>query len=145
MAIYNSDTVTLPSSAEAVYSKFSNLENLRKLLEKVPEGSLPDDKKAMLESISISSDAISVPGGPVGTLTFKVTEKREPSLVKLEAEGSPVPLALSVNINPVSADSCSANVEIDIAIPAMLKPMIGGQIQKMADQFGQILKSIPFS
>ncbi|MDE6771959.1 MAG: hypothetical protein K2J49_05095 [Muribaculaceae bacterium] len=145
MAIYSSDSVTLSSSAENVYSKFSNLENLRALLDKVPADSIPDDKRAMYESITITPDSITVPGGPVGALSFKVVEKREPSLIRLNGEGSPVPLTLSMNITPVNADSCTVKVDIDIALPAMLKPMVGGHIQKMADQFSQVLKAIPLS
>lgn len=145
MAIYSSDSVTLSSSAENVYSKFSNLENLRALLDKVPADSIPEDKRAMYESITITPDSITVPGGPVGSLSFKVVEKREPSLIRLNGEGSPVPLTLSMNITPVNADSCTVKVDIDIALPAMLKPMVGGHIQKMADQFSQVLKAIPLS
>ena len=145
MAIYNSDSVRLSSPAETVYSKLSNLENLRSLLEKVPADQIPEDKRAMFDSISITPDSISVPGGPVGSLTFKVVEKGEPVLIKLNGEGSPVPLTLAMHITPEGADACTAKVEIDIAIPAMLKPMVGGHIQKMADQFGQVLKAIPFA
>lgn len=145
MATYSSETVSLSASADNVYSKFSNLENLRSLLANVPAGSLPDDQKSMLEQIRITPDSITVPGGPVGSLVFKVSEKVEPSFIRLDAEGSPIALALAINITPTSADSCTAKVDIDIALPAMLKPMIGGQIQKMADQFGHMLKSIPFA
>lgn len=145
MAIYTNTPVTLNASAENVYSKLSNLENLRSLLEKVPADSIPADKRQMFDSISVTADSITVPGGPVGALTFKVAEKVEPKLIKLTAEGAPVPLTLAMHITPLSADSCEAYVEIDIAIPAMLKPMIGGTIQKMTDQFGQVLRSIPFA
>lgn len=145
MAIYNSTPVRLQSPAETVFAKLSNLENLRSLLEKVPADRIPEDKRGMFESITITPESITVPGGPVGSLTFKVVEKKEPSLVKLSGEGSPVPLTLSMHIAPEGAGACTAKVEIDIAIPAMLKPMVGGHIQKMADQFGQVLKAIPFA
>lgn len=145
MAIYNSETVTIGTSAENVYSKLSNLENLRSLLEKIPADQIPDDKRAMFDSITVTPDSITVPGGPVGALTFKVKEKQEPRLVRLVGEGSPVPLTLAMHVSPKGENQCDASVEIDIAIPAMLKPMIGGTIQKMADQFSQILRSIPFA
>lgn len=145
MANYNSPEVTLRASAEAVFSKLSNLENLRGLLEKVPADQIPADKREMFDNITITPDSITVPGGPVGSLTFKVREKVEPTLIRLEGEGSPVPLSLSLRISPVDVESCRAKAEIDIEIPAMLKPMVSGPIQKMADQFGQVLKAIPFS
>ncbi|MDE6578239.1 MAG: hypothetical protein K2J82_06390 [Muribaculaceae bacterium] len=144
MATYKSQETPLQASAEAVFSKLSNLENLRSLLEKVPADKIPEDKKAMFDSISITPDSITVPGGPVGALTFRISEKIEPTLIALSGEGSPVPLSLAMHISPVSEAECKAQVVIDIEIPAMLKPMIGGHIQKMADQFGEVLKAIPF-
>lgn len=145
MATYNSGEVILQASAEAVYARLSNLENLRSLLEKVPADKIPADKLEMFNSISITPDAITVPGGAVGTLTFRVKEKVEPSLIRLAGEGLPVPLSLSMHIQPDGPESSRANVEINIEIPAMLKPMVGGHIQKIADQFRQVLKAIPFT
>lgn len=145
MATYNSEDVLLQTPAEAVFSKLSNLENLRSLLEKVPADKIPADKMEMFNSITITPDAITVPGGPVGALTFRVKEKVEPSLIRLVGEGSPVPLSLAMHISPDSETTSKAKVVIDIDIPAMLKPMVGGHIQKMADQFGQVLKAIPFA
>ncbi len=145
MSTYKSDSVTLNTSAENLFSRLSNLENLKAMLDNAPADAIPADKREMLESITITPDSISVPAGPVGSLTFRVVEKVEPTLVKLSAENSPMPLTLALDITPKGPEECAAKVDIDIALPAMLKPMIGGQIQKMADQFGQILKSIPFS
>ena len=145
MAKYNSEDVLLHAPAEAVYSKLSNLENLRSLLEKIPADKIPADKMEMFKSITITPDAITVPGGPVGSLTFRVKEKVEPSLIRLVGEGSPVPLSLAMHITPDTELSSKAKVVIDIDIPAMLKPMVGGHIQKMVDQFGQVLRAIPFA
>lgn len=145
MSVYKSDNVELQASAEDVYNKLSNLENLRSLLEKVPADQVPSDKREMFDSIQITPDTISVPAGPVGNLTFRVTDKTKPSLIRLQAEGSPVPLSLEMNIRPQGEEACNAQVTIDIKLPPMLAPMVGGHIQKMADQFGQVLKAIPFS
>lgn len=144
MANYNSGEVTLQAPAQVVFEKLSNLENLRSLLEKVPADKIPADKMEMFNNITITADSISVPGGPVGTLTFRVVEKKEPSLIKLNGEGSPVPLSLAIRISEDTPTTSKAYVDIDIAIPPMLKPMIGGTIQKMADQFAQVLKAVPF-
>lgn len=145
MAIYSSGKVTLNASANAVFDKLSNLENLRGLLDKVPADRIPEDKRQMFENIVITPDTIEVPGGPMGNLRFRVTERKAPSLVKLKGEGVPVEMALVLHVEPMTDTSSSANVDLDINIPAMLKPMVGGQIQKIANQFGDVLGAIPFS
>ena len=142
MATYNSEEISLMAPAGAVYSKLSNLDNLRSLLEKVPA-----DKLEMFNSISVTPDSVTVPGGPVGALTFRMKEKVEPTLIKLAGEGLPpgIALSLSLHITPEGESTSKAKVTIDISIPAMLKPMVSGPLQKMADQFGQVLRAIPFA
>ncbi|MCH5241277.1 MAG: hypothetical protein J1F67_02475 [Muribaculaceae bacterium] len=145
MSIYSSDKITLNAPATAVYDKLSNLENLQGMLHKVPADKIPEDKRQMFENIRITQDTIEVPGGPMGNLLFRVTERVAPSLIKLKGEGIPIEMSLVLHIVPVNDTSSSANVDIDINIPAMLKPMIGGQIQKIANQFGEVLGAIPFA
>ena len=144
MTTYSSGKVNFPASAQTVYDKLSNLENLKNLLDKVPADKVPEDKRQMFENLKITPDTIEVPGGPMGNLTLRLTEKVAPTLIKLQGEGIPIALSLDMHIEPVSENSSSAKVDINIDIPAMLKPMVGGQIQKMADQFGNVLGSIPF-
>lgn len=145
MAVYSSGNVTLNASAQTVFDKLSNLENLQGMLDKVPADRVPEDKRQMFENIKITHDTIEVPGGPMGSLTFRVTERVAPSLIKLQGEGIPLQMALVLNVKPLTATTSEANVDIDINIPAMLKPMIGGQIQKIANQFGDVLGAIPFA
>lgn len=144
MSKYSSAKHNLNVSAEAVYDKLSNFENLKEMLGKVPADRIPEDKRAMFENIQITADTIEIPGAPMGNMVFRVTEREAPKLIKLHGEGLPINMALSLNIEPVTPDSSQAYIEIDIDLPAMLKPMIGGQIQKIADQFGQVLTAIPF-
>lgn len=145
MAVYSSGDVTLNASATTVFDKLSNLENLQSMLDKVPADRIPEDKRQMFENIKITSDTIEVPGGPMGNLVFRVTERVAPSLIRLQGEGIPIEMALVLRVKPLTDSSSQAGVDIDINLPAMLKPMVGGQIQKIANQFGDVLGAIPFA
>lgn len=139
MAVFKSQIRSIQAPAETVFDKLSNLENLKSLLARVPESAIPADQKEMFDAIRVTEDSISFPAGPVGELTMQITRKERPTLISLEGVGAPVALSMDLEIGIVSADSCEAVVAIDIAIPAMLKPMIGGTLQRMADQFGEML------
>lgn len=145
MATYKSDEVALKASAESVFSRLSNLESLRSLLEQIPADQIPTDKKEMFDSIHLTQDSIELPGGPVGSIKLRVTERTAPSRITLKGEGTPVPLQLQLDIHPVDDASCRAQAKVDIEIPAMLRPMISGPMQKMTEQFATVLRSIPFS
>lgn len=144
MAVFKSQIRQIQASAESVFDKLSNLENLKTLLANVPESAIPADQKDMFDNVKVTEDSISFPTGPVGDLTLKMTRKERPVLIELEGIGAPVALSMNLEIGIVSADACEATVSIDIAIPAMLKPMIGGTIQKMADQFAEMLSRLSY-
>lgn len=144
MATYKSEEVNILSPASSVYEKLSNLNGLGDLLKNVNPEDVPADKMKALEGIRTTEDSISFPGGPVGDVTLRVARTVPPTLIRMEGEGTPVPLSLELRITPLTAETCSAIVEIEIKIPAMLKPMVNGPLQKMTDEFAQMLRSIRF-
>ncbi|MDE5869823.1 MAG: hypothetical protein K2H18_06285 [Muribaculaceae bacterium] len=144
MAEYKSEETPIKASAEAVFKKISNLEGLKELLAKVPQDQIPADQKEMFDQIKITPDTIAFPAGPVGELTLKLTETVQPTFIRLEGVGAPVPMALMLHIHPATDISCSVQVVIDLQIPAMLKPMVSGPLNKMVEQFANMLRNLPF-
>jgi hypothetical protein len=145
MAIYKSQIQPIAAPAEAVFDKLSDLSSLKTLLENVPQSAIPADKKEMFDAVRVTADTISFPAGPVGELTMKLTRRERPTLLVLEGLGAPVALSMSLEIGIISEQASEACVVIDIAIPPMLKPMIGGTLQKMADQFGEFLGKLNYA
>ena len=86
MASFKSASSPINASAEKVYEKFSNLDNLASLLKRVPDGTVPSEQQELLENIQIDSDSITMPGGPVGSLRLVIAERREPTLIRLEGK-----------------------------------------------------------
>lgn len=144
MAKYKSEEVPLKASAQNVFQRLSNLGSLKSMLADLPADQIPADKRDILENIKLSDDCIELPGGPVGSIRLRVVEQKAPVCIRLKGEGTPVPLGLQLNVIPVDDASCRAMAEVDIDIPAMLRPMIAGPMQKMTEQFAQVLRSIPF-
>lgn len=129
--------------ASTVFEKYSDLEGLGELLKNVPEGYASADQMQMLSKIRVTSDTIVIPGGPVGEITLRVVERQVPTLIRLEGVGTPVPLGMSLHIVPLTPETCETYVQIDLQIPAIMKPMVNGPMQKMVDQFGQMMRQMP--
>jgi hypothetical protein len=128
--------------ASTVFEKYSDLEGLGELLKNVPEGYASADQMQMLSKIRVTSDTIVIPGGPVGEITLRVVERQAPTLIRLEGVGTPV-LGMSLHIVPLTPETCETYVQIDLQIPAIMKPMVNGPMQKMVDQFGQMMRQMP--
>ena len=145
MATYKSETVGLAYPAETVFGKLSDLEGLGNVIKNIPEDKVPADQRAMLGQVTVTPDTITFPGGPVGNITLRIDDLNSPTLISLAGQGTPVPLSLAMHITPLTPDTCEAYVEIDLQIPAMLKPMVNGPMQKMTEQFAQMLRQVPMS
>ena len=143
MATYKSEVVSLAYPAETVFGKLSNLEGFGGILKNVPADKVPADQLAMLEQVRVTPDTISFPAGPAGEV--KVAETDAPNLIRMEGFGTPVPMSLTLHITPLTPETCESYVQIDIQIPAMLKPMVNGPLQKMADQIAQMLRQVPMA
>ena len=129
--------------ASTVFEKYSDLEGLGELLKNVPEGYASADQMQMLSKIRVTSDTIVIPGGPVGEITLRVVERQAPTLIRLEGVGTPVPLGMSLHIVPLTPATCATSAQLDLQIPAIMKPMVNGPMQKMVDQFGQMMRQMP--
>ena len=144
MAEFKSPETTLYAPIERVYAKLSNLENFKSFLDKIPADKIPADKMEQFKSIEVTADSIAFQVGPTGAVKFVVAEKREPSLIKLKAADLPLSLTLELHLK-ADGDNCRQQTIINADIPAMLKPMVAGPLQKVVDQFGSVLSAIPFN
>lgn len=142
MAEYKSSPVTVNKSAEAIYDRLTDLAGLEQAIRNIPADKIPADKREMLDGIRVDENSLVIPGGPVGSITLMKTTCERPSLVSYEGVGTPVPVTLIAHISAKDTESCEITVSADIQVPAMLKPMLNGPMQKMVDQVSTSLKSL---
>lgn len=136
MAKFSSKPIAVESSAEAVAEKFSDLSRMQEYLDK-----LPAEERSKIGDISFTTDSIVLKTPQVGEITLKVTE-RTPRRVAMEAVGSPVPMHLYVDITEKGENASEIVTSMDVDIPAFLKPMVGGAMQKAVDRFGDMMKML---
>lgn len=144
MATYKSETKRVEASAQQVYSKLSDLGSLKTVIDNIPEDKIPADKRQMMEQIRITSDSIALPAGPVGEIRLQVSRLEPFSRIELSGVGTPVPLTLGVRISDLGEDCAEVQVVLDIEIPMMLKPMVGGTLQKMVDEFASVMTAVKY-
>lgn len=137
MAIYKSKPVTVAHPADDMFGRLTDLIRLQGALDK-----LPADKRDKIGNVEFTSDSIKIHTPQVGEIAFSIIEKVEPSKVVFGTTSSPVPLTMALVIAPVTDDSSTVTAEIDVEIPAMLKPLVGPQLQKAADQLGTLIGTL---
>ena len=128
MTKFESSIKQIPYSVEDVYRNISDLSNLERVRDRVPE----------------DSDSVSVNVSPVGDLKLRIIEREENKCVKFETEQSPLPFNLWIQVLPVSDTESKMKVTVKADIPFMLKGMVSGPLQDGVEKIADALSQIPF-
>ena len=124
----------IPYSQEAVFRNISDLRNLEKVRDRVPEDKVQD--------FSFDEDTISLNVAPVGELKLRIIERDEPKCVKFETAQSPVPFNVWIQVLPVTETTSKMKVTVKAELSPFIKGMVSGPLQdgveKIADALAQI-------
>ncbi len=137
MTKFESSVYPIPYPVVNVYRTLSDLTNLERVRDRVPEDKLKD--------FQFDQDSVQVSVAPVGTLKLRIVEREENKCVKLEAEQSPVPFNLWIQMLPVSDQESKLRVTIKADIPFMLKGMVSGPLQDGVEKMGAALAQVPYT
>jgi hypothetical protein len=136
MTKFESSVKQIPYPVEDVYRNISDLNNLERVRDRIPE-----DK---LNSFSFDSDSVSVNVAPVGDLKLRIIEREENKCIKFETVQSPLPFNLWIQVLPVTATESKMKITVQADIPFMLKGMVAGPLQDGVEKIAEALSKIPY-
>ena len=136
MTKFESSIKQIPYPVEDVYRNISDLSNLERVRDRIPQDKLQD--------FQFDSDSVQVSVSPVGTIKLRICEREDNKCVKFETEQSPLPFNLWIQVLPVDSSSSKMKVTVKADIPFMLKGMVSGPLQDGVDKIAEALSQIPF-
>ena len=136
MTKFESSIKQIPYPVEDVYRNISDLSNLERVRDRVPQDKLQD--------FQFDSDSVQVSVSPVGTIKLRICDREENKCVKFETEQSPLPFNLWIQVLPVSDTTSKMKVTVQADIPFMLKGMVSGPLQDGVEKIADALSQIPF-
>ena len=136
MTKFESSIKQIPYPVEAVYRNISDLSNLERVRDRIPQDKLQD--------FQFDSDSVQVSVSPVGTIKLRICDREENKCVKFETEQSPMPFNLWIQVLPVDDASSKMKVTVKADIPFMLKGMVSGPLQDGVEKIADALSQIPF-
>ena len=104
-------------SQQAVYNMLSDLSNIQKVQDKIPQKHVKD--------LTFTSDSISI-STPMGAVKMVIVNRDEPKEIKFETQESPLPFNFWIQILPVDETSS----KMKLTIKADLNPFIAGMVKK---------------
>lgn len=156
MSEFKSDVKQIQASQQAVYEKVSDLSNLEGLKERLAD---PSAREAMgqqmgqdkvdqfvqyMDNVSFDRDSITIGGSPVGNVCLRIIEREEPKCVKLEGEGTPIPLNLWIQVVGNGDNASAIRVTLKAELNFFIKQMVSKPLQKAVDGIAEMLARIPY-
>lgn len=131
---FESSVKLVPYPQQAVYNNISDLRNLEKVRDRIPEDKVSD--------FSFDQDTVSLNVSPVGEIKLRICDRDEPKCVKFETTQSPVPFNIWIQMLPVDENNskmkCTVKAELNPFIKGMLEKPLQDAIEKIADALAQI-------
>ena len=152
MAKYESQIKLVPFSQCAVYAKLADLTNLAvvkerfddpAVQEKLPADKIEEVRKAV-QQMELTADTVSVPAGPIGTVSLQIVDREPEKCVKFASINSPVGFKLWIQMLPTSDTTSKMKVTIDADLNFFMKQMVGPHLEKGVDKFADMLAMIPY-
>ena len=136
MTKFESSIKPIAYPVEDVYRNISDLSNLERVRDRAPQDKLQD--------FEFDSDSVQVSVAPVGTIKLRIVEREENKCVKFEAEQTPIPFNLWIQVLPVTESASKMKVTVKADIPFMLKGMVAGPLQDGVEKIADVLSQIPY-
>ena len=152
MAKYESQIKAVPFSQSAVYAKLADLTNLSVIKERFDDPAvqekIPADKinevRSAVQQMEFTTDTVSVPAGPIGTVSLQIVDREPEKCVKFSSTNSPVGFKLWIQMLPTGETSSKMKVTIDTDLNFFMKQMVGPHLEKGVDKFADMLAMIPY-
>ena len=129
MSSFKSPEVDVNLSAEMLYAKLSNLNNLKDILP--PE----------ISDFQSTQDSCSFKMGGMPKITLVIAEKTPFSKIVLQAENSQIPFSLECNISQ-NGENCKALLEVNAELNMMMKMMLEKPLTNFLNAIAKRLSQI---
>ena len=136
MSKFESGIKHIPHPQTAVYNALSDLSNLDKVKDKLPEDKIKD--------LSFDSDSLTI-GAPMGSVSMRIIEREEPKCIKFATEKSPIAANPWIQIVPEGEDACKMKLTIKADINPFIKGMVAKPLQEGLEKIADVLAMIPYN
>ncbi len=133
---FESSLKLIPYSQQAVYNNISDLRNLEKVRDRVPEDKVQD--------FSFDQDTVSLNVAPVGELKLRICDREEPKCIKFETVQSPVPFNVWVQVLPVDENSSKMKVTVKAELNPFIKSMVEKPLQEGVEKIADALAMVHY-
>lgn len=136
MDTFESSIKEIKYSQEIVFSKISDLNNLKSV-----EDKLPKDK---IKSMTYDSDSVTITVDPVGSLSLRIIERQPYKTIKFVADQAPILFNMWIQLLPTSEESCKMKVTIKAELNMLTRNFLKKPLQDGVEKIATMISMIKF-
>ena len=133
---FESSIKSIPYPQQAVYDNISDLRNLEKVKDRIPEDKVSD--------FTFDEDTVGLNVQPVGELKLRICEREEPKCVKFETVQSPVPFNVWIQVLPVDEQNSKMKVTVKAELNPFIKSMVEKPLQEAVEKIADALALVRY-
>ena len=133
---FESSVKQIPYPQQAVYDNISDLRNLEKVKDRIPEDKVND--------FTFDEDTVGLNVQPVGELKLRICEREEPKCVKFETVQSPVPFNVWIQVLPVDEQNSKMKVTVKAELNPFIKSMVEKPLQEAVEKIADALALVRY-
>lgn len=135
---YESTIHSIPAGATQVYGVLSNLKNLDRVKELIPQ-----DK---VQELEISEDCVRMKVDGLGQkIAIRIVDKIENDTIKFGAENIPMEMHFWIQLKEVNPTDTRIKLTLKADLPMMFKMMLDKKLQQGIDQAAEMLARFPYN
>ena len=135
---YESAVTKVAASAAQIYSVFSNLRNLERVKDMIPQDKV-QEMEIEAESVRMKVDGLGQ------KITILIVDKTENEVIKYGAEGIPIEMNFWIQMKEVAPMDTRIKLTLKADIPMMFKMMLDKKIQQGINQAAAMIAQFPFA
>lgn len=136
MDTFESSIKEIKYSQEIVFTKISDLNNLKSV-----EDKLPKDK---IKSMTYNSDSVTITVDPVGSLSLRIIEREPYKTIKFIADQAPIQFNMWIQLLPTSDESCKMKVTIKAELNMLTRNFLKKPLQDGVEKIATMISMIKF-
>ena len=133
---FESSVREIKSPQQKVYDALSNLQNLEKIRDRLPEDKIQD--------FTFDNDSVSVNVPPVGSIALQNIEREEPKTIKFESVNSPIAFNLWIQLLPLTEETCKMKLTIKAELNPFIKGMVAKPLQEGLEKMADVIQMIQY-
>ena len=135
---YESAVTKVAASAAQIYSVFSNLRNLERVKDMIPQDKV-QEMEIEAESVRMKVDGLGQ------KITILIVDKTENEVIKYGVEGIPMEMNFWIQMKEVAPMDTRIKLTLKADIPMMFKMMLDKKIQQGINQAAAMIAQFPFA